>query len=363
MTKARIRKITTVAFTVFLAVVTAIGTIGCATSRGSLGGTVETPEQIDPGMTRTMTIEGKTELDIGESVSLSIVADFTYDSSEVTWTSSNPGVATVDKGMATAVASGLATITAEIAEPAVSASIEVSVVDPEEQARQAAAEAEERERRAADEAAERERQTALDVAVTPSHSFSVTLTDSNGYKIKADIRMGDWIKGSEANMLQRAWEKVSGSGGIPITSGSEFKEGEYGGMHALNDSNYAVYVFGTIAFSNLTTDYPAKNFGGGFVYFPLRINNAPRLSMFSAVQYGSSTKTNWSPAYGSRGVDFIADMQSNNWGPVPFVIVFENVFTPEYPNGNPALDGIHFDMCMTSYKIEGDTKLVVGKTW
>ncbi|MDR1184312.1 MAG: Ig-like domain-containing protein [Coriobacteriales bacterium] len=327
-----------------LVLLTATSMIGCNT-QNLPDNIVETPER-----SHTMSITGSKTLDIGESVSLSIVADFTYDSSEVSWTSSNPAVATVDRGTVMAVASGSVTITAEIVEPAVSASIEVSVVDPEEQARQAEA-----------EAAERERQATLDAAVSPSNSLSATLTDNNGYKIQADIKLSNWIKGSESGQLQSAWKKVGGSGSIPITSGSEFEEGESGGLHALNDANSAAYVFGTIAFSNLTTDYPAKNFGGGYVSFNLHIENTsqPQLNMFSAVQYGSSIKTNWT--YGGMSlkiVIFTPDMQNNNWGPAPFVIVLENVFTPEYPNGNPTLDAASF----RGPNLRGES-ISIGKTW
>jgi hypothetical protein len=315
-------------------------------------------EQASP---KTLTIEGSSALNIGETEQYDTflsVDSADFDSTQLQWFSSDTDVAIVESGKVTAVGVGSCTIRAELSVPLAKGELVLFVVDPEEQARLAEQQAKERE--------EREKQEA---AISPNNSLTAILIDSNGYQIQVSVKMGNWIKGSETSQLQNAWGKVGGTGDIPIKTGSEFKEGEYGGLHTLNDADFAAYVFGTISIANKTTDYPAKNFGNGMVilYLDIELDKSlptSQLCMFSAVQYGSTTKTNWEYGKAHHSVSFTPDIQSNAWGPAPFAIAIDNAFTPEYPGGNPALDAASSYISTVLYSSDSAHEVIsIGKTW
>jgi hypothetical protein len=248
------------------------------------------------------------------------------------------------------------------------AAVVVAAVDALVQADQAVAASAQAKLRAEAARREQEERAALEAAISPKNVFSLLFTDANGYMLDANIQLSDWIKGSESDMLQAAWEKVGGKGDMPIT------EGEYDDYHLL-DPNQAAYVFGTVSFSNRTPDYPAKNFNDG--YFSLDMTPYYTMSDWNVVQPSSElgmpamvvtqygTKIESNSLQVSYSITLVRpDLQTNSWGPVPFVFAVDKVFTPNYPDGNPDLDKLFFYVEQDYRSTVADhEQLHVGRTW
>lgn len=193
----------------------------------------------------------------------------------------------------------------------------------------------------------------------------VTATDSNGNKERITVTVGSWIKGSDTAKLSQAWSAIGGKGDMPIQNNDGFTNGD------------GAFLFGTVVIENLTTDFPASNFGDGrsFVNLSLSIPHseagwggptygadAYRGQMLQARQYTNSTPVD---AF-SAGKPLVSpDMSSGNrWGPSAFVIGLDKVFTPNYPNGNPNLkDGVFSLVGSMGIKNEGDMTFKVTQTW
>lgn len=205
----------------------------------------------------------------------------------------------------------------------------------------------------------------LQEAISPKNSYSITATDSNGNKQRVTIRIGSWIKGSETELLDRAWRNVGGDGSMPITDGT-YTDGILSTKFSTNDS---AFVFGTVSVENLTPDFDAKNFGGGNVW--IRLEPKTKIDGFFtdwsttyAVQARQSGSGISSDVIGGSNPLVRPSMQSNRWGPMPFVIGIPTVFTPNFPDGDPALDGIHFFLSnAAAAKTEGDKQFQVEKSW
>ena len=209
--------------------------------------------------------------------------------------------------------------------------------------------------------------------ITAKNTYSITATDENGNKEKITITIGSWIKGSETELLDKAWAQVGGEGTMPLTGKySRSKSGWTEGDFTASD---AAYVFGTVSIENLTPDFAAENFGNGrscaYLYMDL-----PNSGGFSTWKYADSDIGDVVKAiqYGS-GVDCAllnydslasADMVSNNWGPVPFVIGADTVFSPKYPDGNPILNNVTIFLLSSPWSGStdvGDQEFQIGKTW
>ena len=195
----------------------------------------------------------------------------------------------------------------------------------------------------------------------PLEAYSMTTTDEKGYEVKHMLKIGTWVKATDEDAVSAAWSAVGGSGSPPLP-----KEFDWGGFRSFYDNETAM-IFGTMAFENLTPNYPFStdnphtthwklNIGGGVRGDFIRYNNSARMMVF----YGSSTATygNANKAYFSdpiNGVYPSAKMTSDKWGSVPFVVALPSVFTPNYPNGDPALDDCYFAF--------GDNTIIPQKQW
>ena len=210
-------------------------------------------------------------------------------------------------------------------------------------------------------------------AILPIYTHSIIATDNNGNKEKITIKIGKWIKGSEMELLNEAWQIVGGNGTMPLTGSYEGDGLTTGGIFK---SNEAAFVFGTVSIQNLTPNFTANNFSNGVssVYLVPKIqfdgfvgfnwaslNEQGFGNVAQARQYSSGVISNRASGYNPL---INADMQSNLWGPCPFVIGVEDVFTPNYPEGNPKIDEIKFFLSSSAFAtIEGDNKFQIGKSW
>lgn len=220
-----------------------------------------------------------------------------------------------------------------------------------------------------------EKKAKLQEAITPKDTYSITATDANGNKEKITIKIGKWIKGSETELLDKAWGIVGRSGSMPLT-------GSYGGDRTRPGGTFhpkdAAYVFGTVSIENMTPDFSAKNFynGQSLVYLTPKVHFesknmyigdlVPLESLgFGNVVQGRQYSSESSCDLVSDGSNplVLADMTSNTWGPCAFVIGVEDVFTPNYPEGNPKLNDVYFILSSVALSGEGDTKFNIEKSW
>jgi Arc/MetJ-type ribon-helix-helix transcriptional regulator len=204
-----------------------------------------------------------------------------------------------------------------------------------------------------------EREAALRAAISPNATYSMTQTDGSGNQQRVTVSIGSWIRGSETAALADAWRIVGGSGPAPLADlGSD-----------------GAYVFGTVALENLTPDFPSENFANGqsWVYLsPLlefdglfRNFRDPSFEGFGATlqarEYSSGVLED---AVSGSNPLIRADMRSTTWGPVPFVIGLDTVFSPKFPDGNPKIDEIVFRISGSIFaRAEGDQSFQVGRSW
>jgi hypothetical protein len=216
-----------------------------------------------------------------------------------------------------------------------------------------------------------EKEAKLNEAVSAKSTHSVVLTDSDGNKQKVTLAIGSWIKSTETELLKRAWNNVGGNGDMPLAAGS-YSAGPYSGSAQFIGDN-AAFAFGTVTVENLTLDFPASNFGNGNSQVNLSLQ-IPFNGLFSnfrdpeyegfgisvqARQYSDGsggTKIEKNTMYGNPLVR--PKMESNKWGPTPFAVGVDKVFTPNHPEGNPKFDEIWFFLSG-----EGDDKFQIGRTW
>lgn len=211
----------------------------------------------------------------------------------------------------------------------------------------------------------------LEAKITPNNSYSITATDSKGNKEKITIKIGNWIKGSETDLLDKAWTKVGGDGSMPLTDSFSGDGVSSGGTFKPKE---AAYVFGTVTVENMTPDFTAKNFSNGdsSVYLIPQIQFDGMFTNLQSLANAGFTVAQGREYTSETSCDLVSslnplvrpDMVSNMWGSAPFVIGVENVFTPNFPDGNPKLNEAYFFLSSANFiPIEGDTQFQIGKTW
>ena len=187
--------------------------------------------------------------------------------------------------------------------------------------------------------------------------YSYTYKDHVGYETKFTLKIGSWIRGSDRETLNMAWKGVGGQEDLPeLTSVSGYPF----------DPKMAVFVVGTITLENITP---------GFDITEDSTNSFPAISVVPETS-DHNDFSNWrhvSHTLGdcvlgrqySSGLTYDLailapqivkpQMTSNKWGPVPIFLGIGNVFTPNYPEGNPLLDDVYVKF--------GDERFQIAKTW
>jgi len=193
---------------------------------------------------------------------------------------------------------------------------------------------------------------------------SVTATDSNGYKAALALQCTDWIKGSDTTTTQTAWQNVGGVGDIPMSSGGSFGGGRYESF-TVKDTTVGAFAFCTLAIQNASSGYHLSNWMGGrpdfFVGFHSPAAPGGPLTPWTAnvgdgvgglcFVYSDTTECGRLNQMDWEVEPSISD-GSDQWGPIPVVIYADNVFTPNYPNGNPGLGkyGVNIQVASSNYK-------------
>lgn len=168
-----------------------------------------------------------------------------------------------------------------------------------------------------------------------------TITDGDGYVIQTDLKISPWIKEDNAELLNGAWDEISNGKDFPSLSRMGISKGELQKTYPLTVNwSEIVYAVGTFEAYNKTDGFDITASNSHSAYFILG-GAQPEMIMY--VAYGdqgelfynvNNTGTAVFSKSGLLGVG--AGMQSNHWGPVPFVIAYALEKTPNYPDGNPA---------------------------
>lgn len=189
--------------------------------------------------------------------------------------------------------------------------------------------------------------------LTSSETCVGTVSTETGYEAEYTISMMNWIKASDTETLQLAWERVStDSGAMPTIS--QFHSWDNDGFTEAN----AAIAFGTISFRNITqgfdiTQESPVSFG---VTLTTSLDTYGRSG--SKIYIGTTTPQilgfNASPYPGIAPI-----MKSNTWGPVVLMIVRPNVFTPNDPDGAELDD---FELYINEYGVERKN-IHIGTSW
>lgn len=153
------------------------------------------------------------------------------------------------------------------------------------------------------------------------------------------LTIGAWVSGEQPNVLSTAWAEVGGQG--PFPSSTPF------------DMSSAAYAFGTATYSIIGTDKSGVN--GSFQVVSLvqdegsgQAQSIDTSALGMGYLWAYSQNNNpydqaWKrfdpPQQAFIGGPGLADLQAGTVA-VPFVIAVDQVFTSDYPTGNPALDDL-----------------------
>lgn len=178
------------------------------------------------------------------------------------------------------------------------------------------------------------------IQVIPEQAYTGIAETANGYKAEYTVYVTNWIRASDTDTLQVAWENAGGKDTVP--SIDNFHESTNDGFSTEN----AAIAFGKVSFRNVTDGFDitesnpisftvpllqSKDMPGGYV-------NAKAYIGYKEPKYVRMDNHSYNSYINPY-------MKSNTWGPVVLMFVFPNAFTPNNPNGHPELDGfkIHFD--------------------
>lgn len=178
------------------------------------------------------------------------------------------------------------------------------------------------------------------VQVTLEPAYTGIAETANGYKSEYNVSVTDWIRASDADTLQLAWENAGGKDSVP--SIDNFHESTNDGFSTEN----AAIAFGTISFHNITEGFDITESNPISFTVPLLQNKDMPGGFVNAKAYIGYTDPKYVRMDNHSYNSYINPyMKSNTWGPVVLMFVFPNAFTPNNPYGHPELDGfkVHFD--------------------
>jgi hypothetical protein len=206
---------------------------------------------------------------------------------------------------------------------------------------------------------EDEKAAQLLVAISPNHTYAITMTDPDGNMQQVTVRISDWVKGADSESTGRAWDIAGGEGPMPFSDSGDAR------------ADTGAFVFGTVTIENLTPDFPASDFNAGHSWVYLKPETVVEgwfgrtsyqlIDAYQARTYTSGVTTG---AVSHSEPLISADMTSNRWGPSTFVIGVGNVFTPNDPNGQENLKNIKFFLSGAGFvPTTGDESFAVGMSW
>ena len=175
-----------------------------------------------------------------------------------------------------------------------------------------------------------------------SGSGSYIYKSSTGYEIEVTISVGKWIPATETALLESTWKKFGGRAPCPTTE--EFNDNNYNEDYQWKYATVSTaFLFGNISLKNITPGF--------------KITEDNPIS-FHPIMVLSGQFFIWVVDFSSHRIPYAyninAKMTRDTWS-CAFVAAAPNVFTPNYPDGDPAYD-------FGSFSTGGDG-FVVLNTW
>jgi hypothetical protein len=179
-----------------------------------------------------------------------------------------------------------------------------------------------------------------------TNTLQLTQTDPDGYQVEANISTGEWIKASDSDFLANAFTSL---GGDTDSSAYNTLMGYFTDSNENFRTDRSVIAFGTVSFKNITPGFDITEQYPLDVKLNVRFTGVANEMRWSGDSYSDGTEGKiWivysnglTDAHWTQGQHRISPhMTGNQWGPIVFAIAVDKVFTPNYPEGNPALDDV-----------------------
>ena len=191
---------------------------------------------------------------------------------------------------------------------------------------------------------ERIKKEKMAALVWPGKTYTWESKDSNGYVVDVKMKFGSWIRASDTENLNLAWERAGGEGDAPDISTFSVNNYKFRGDNA-------VMTFATLEYTNKTTGYDFSE------QYPYKCNATlcTRLQLPSSWNYawqGYIYFSNGASAMNNGTMYSTVSMTRNHWGPVTIAFAVSNIFGPNFDEmGDPALDEVYFSFGGDAIKI------------
>lgn len=166
--------------------------------------------------------------------------------------------------------------------------------------------------------------------------YQLNYTDDEGFSFEVTCRISPWILQSNTAVLDATWNSVAKDKELPSIdtwgfqkNGDSYRYSEYYTTSFDSKIDDIYYAVGTIEIANVTQGFSFTSDRAGY----------PKVQIIkdALVDYGKKliTRTYFGNEIKTSAVGIVinANMTSDKWGPVPFVIAYAEHFTPNSPNG------------------------------
>ena len=169
--------------------------------------------------------------------------------------------------------------------------------------------------------------------------FTVKREDLDGYTFDITYKLSPWILLKEnEELVQSVWSGISNGNTLPGINDWGLKNGNGVFYKNFNTGLFysslsdAYYCMGTVEITNTTNgwDFTPDNpyHVNCGLHFHIEKKEGSTADVFSISRMFYSNEVD---EY--ENIIINAEMTSNHWGPIPFVIMSPEEFTPKYPNG------------------------------
>lgn len=174
-----------------------------------------------------------------------------------------------------------------------------------------------------------------------NHTYSYT--DNDGYQFEITVKASPWILTSNAEILNSAWSAVGKGNTLPVDFGDWGlkKVGNYQNKKSVGtypyDRNFLeemtdmYYSVGQVSVKNVTEGWSISESDPRSVGFLLNTSlgssGDSMARILTRIFFGNGTK--------DEGNQLLLqlDLKSDSWGPVSYIMMAPEVFSPNYPDG------------------------------
>ena len=217
--------------------------------------------------------------------------------------------------------------------------------------------------------------------LVPLQQVKLTFTDVYGYKLEAELKISPWmLYSTRKEQIEDVWNRVGSLDDraeliTPESFTGFYKDGDYfcyrlDGYPQIafpgtgkRDYYYAVgelkvrnvTIGESFSFNENNTYTPELSFGGTRWEWEEKVYPYYTSPMAMAISYSGGTKY----AYGLF-LSINPLMKSNRWGPVKFVIILNEIYTPNKPDGlyGPLLEEHEFDVTFKNFYTGGNEETI-----